>query len=64
MVPVWRITPGAAIMAAMWATPPITCWRPSTRERTSTLSTPFCRVTTPVARPTSGFAACAALSVS
>ena len=63
-VPVCRIRPGASIVEAIWATPPMTCGAPSTRESTSTLSTPFCSVSTPVAGPTSGRAASAARSVS
>ena len=41
IVPVWAMTPGSAIVAAMYATPPNTCSAPTTAPIRSMLSTPF-----------------------
>ena len=51
-VPVWRITPGAAMVALILATPPITAGAPRMGARRSEASTPFCSGITAVsARP-------------
>ncbi len=63
-VPVWRITPGSAMVALMLATPPITaCW-PRMGARRSAASTPFCSGITAVSLPTIGLIAAPALSTS
>ena len=63
-VPVWRITPGSAMVALMLATPPITaCW-PRIGARRSAASTPFCSGITAVSLPTIGLIAAPALSTS
>ena len=63
-VPVWRITPGSAMVALMLATPPITaCW-PRIGARRSAASTPFCSGITAVSAATIGLIAAPALSTS
>ena len=44
-LPVCAMTPGSAITAPMWVTPPTMCSRPRAPASTSSLSTPFCRET-------------------
>ena len=63
-VPIWRITPGSAIVALICATPPITaCW-PRIGISRSAASTPFCSGITAVSWPTIGLIAAPALSTS
>ena len=63
-VPVWRITPGSAMVALMLATTPITACRPRIGASRSAASTPFCRGITAVSLPTIGLIASPALSTS
>src|SRR5882757_1347170 len=49
-VPVWRMTPGSAMVALMLATPPITAVLPRIGASRSEASTPFCSGMTAVFR--------------
>ena len=53
MVPVWRTTPGPAMVVAMWQTPTAVRSAPTTPETIPGASTPFCTVSTVVSGPTS-----------
>ena len=64
MVPVWRITPGSAIAALIWATPPITAPEPRIGTSRSAASMPFCSGMTAVSAPISGLIAWPAVSTS
>jgi hypothetical protein len=63
-VPVWRITPGSAMVALILATPPITARLPTIGASRSEASTPFCKGMTAVSDPTIGLIAEPALSTS
>ena len=63
-VPVWRITPGSAMVALMLATPGITVALPRIGTSRSWASMPFCRVMTAVCLPTMGLICAPALSTS
>ena len=58
------MTPGASMVANTYAAPPSATPRPRMASSVSTLSTPFWSDTTPVAGPTTGRSASAALRVS
>ena len=62
--PVCRITPGSAIVAAMYAAPPMTCAAPTIEPTRSMLSTPFWKGMTTPPPASSGRIAAAAISVS
>ncbi len=53
-LPVWRMTPGSAIVALICATPPMTAFSPRIGTSRSGASTPFWRGITAVFGPTSG----------
>jgi hypothetical protein len=61
---VWRMTPGASMVAKTRTAPPRTWPAPSTRPSFSSLSTPFWIESTPVRGPTTGPIRAAASSVS
>ena len=61
---VWAMRPGDSMVAKTKAAPPSARPRPSTSSRISSLSTPFCKDTTPVSGPSAGESASAAVRVS
>src|SRR5262249_30176184 len=58
------ITPGPAITADTYETPPAVCAAPTARVSDATVSTPFWKPTTMVSAPTSGGSSASAVSVS
>ncbi len=63
-VPVWRMTPGSAMVALICATPPMTASLPRIGISRSLASMPFCSGMTAVLGPISGRMAAPALSTS